>query len=148
MTPHPSARLLTTAFYAFYDLHRPAYHAYAAARLPHEEALISVAQLFDVVASNWTTIVTKPRPSAWAWEEHTRTIARRSGRAATPAEDTALLHDELLLSIDHIATITGTEPATVTALLAAAHRGHPRRPVPARSAKPAGRRWLAPCRFA
>ncbi len=132
----PSAQLLTTTFYAFYDLHRPAYHAYAAARLPEEEAQISVTQLFDLVAGNWTTIVTTPRPSAWAWAKHTTTVARRSGRTPTPAEDAALLHDELRLSIDRIATITGTEPATVTALLAAARRGRLRRPATARPARP------------
>ena len=48
----PTASVLTTAFYAFYDLHRPACHAYAAARLPREEAQLSVTQLFDLIASN------------------------------------------------------------------------------------------------
>lgn len=91
----PTASVLTTAFYAFYDLHRPAYHAYAAARLPREEAQLSVNQLFDFIASNWTWLMTKQRPSAWAWDRHTRAVARRAGRASTPAEDTALLHDHL-----------------------------------------------------
>ncbi|AIS02508.1 hypothetical protein [Streptomyces glaucescens] len=118
----PTASVLTTAFYAFYDLHRPAYHAYAAARLPREEAQLSVTQLFDLIASNWTWLMTEQRPSAWAWEKHTRAVARRTGRTPTPAEDTALLHDHLRLSIDRIATITGTDPAQVTTLLAAAHR--------------------------
>ncbi|MBT2409620.1 hypothetical protein J7I94_03460 [Streptomyces sp. ISL-12] len=123
MKPAPPApTLLTTAFYAFCDLHRPAYHAYAAARLPLEEARLSVTQLFDLIASNWTRIMAEQHPSAWAWSEHTRAVARRAGRAPTPAEDTALLHDELRLSIDRIATITGTDPARVTALLAAARR--------------------------
>ncbi|MEU2226444.1 hypothetical protein [Streptomyces sp. NPDC018347] len=121
LTP-PAAGVLTTAFYAFYDLHRPAYHAYAAAHLPPEEAQLSVAQLFDLIASNWTSIMTGQCPSAWAWEEHTRAVAHRAGHTPTPAEDTALLHDHLCLSIDRIATITGTDPARVTALLAAAHR--------------------------
>ncbi|GGZ22568.1 hypothetical protein GCM10010300_77720 [Streptomyces olivaceoviridis] len=61
-------------------------------------------------------------PTAWAWEKHTRAVAHRAGRTPTPAEDTALLHDDLRLSIDRIATITGTDPARVTALLAAARR--------------------------
>lgn len=117
-----SAPLLTTAFYAFYDLHRPAYHAYASARLPEEEAQLSVSQLFDLVANNWSLIMTDPHPSAWAWEKHTRTVAQRSGRTFTPSEDAVLLHDGLRMSIDRIATITGTEPATITALLATAHR--------------------------
>ena len=120
--------LLTNSFYAFYDLHRPSYHAYAAARLPREEAQIAVSHLFDLVASNWTTIVAEPRPSAWAWERHTRTIAHRSGRTLTAAENTSLLYDDLMLSIDQIATMTGTEPATVTALLAAARRCAARTP--------------------
>jgi hypothetical protein len=118
----PTASVLTTAFYAFYDLHRPAYHAYAAARLPREEAQLSVNQLFDLIASNWTWLMTNQRPSAWAWDRHTRAIARRAGRISTPAEDAALLHDHLRLSIDRIATVTGTDPARVTTLLAAAHR--------------------------
>ncbi|MFF3505355.1 hypothetical protein [Streptomyces sp. NPDC003247] len=124
----PTASVLTTAFYAFYDLHREAYHAYAAARLPQEEAQLSVTQLFDLIANNWTWLMTEQRPSAWAWEEHIRAIARRAGRTSTPAEDTALLHDGLRLSIDRIATITGTDPARVTTLLAAARR--PDRPAP------------------
>ncbi|MET9176566.1 hypothetical protein ACNFR7_10475 [Streptomyces sp. RM1] len=123
MKPTPRAvSVLTTAFYAFYDLHRPAYHAYAAARLPQEEAELAVTQLFNVIASHWTWVITKERPSAWAWEEHTRTVARRTGHTPTPAEDTALLHDDLRLSIDRIATITGTAPGRVTALLAEARR--------------------------
>ncbi|MGW1171361.1 hypothetical protein [Streptomyces sp. NPDC001153] len=118
----PAASVLTTAFYAFYDLHRPAYQAYATARLPQEEAQLSVTQLFDLVASNWTWLMTEQCPSAWAWEEHTRAVARRAGRTPSPAEDTVLLHDDLCLSIDRIATITGTDTARVTALLAAARR--------------------------
>ncbi|MEU3862225.1 hypothetical protein AB0F03_33600 [Streptomyces sp. NPDC028722] len=61
-------------------------------------------------------------PSAWVWQEHTRAVARRAGRTPTPAEDTALLYDDLRLSIDRIATITGTAPARVTTLLAVARR--------------------------
>ncbi|MFB7852682.1 hypothetical protein ACFC34_37495 [Streptomyces sp. NPDC056053] len=114
--------VLTHAFYAFYDLHRPAYHAYAAARLSPEEAQIAVTHLFDLVAGNWTAIVAERRPSAWAWNTHTRTVARRTGRTFTAAEDASLLHDQLRLSIGQIATVTGTEPATVTALLATARR--------------------------
>ncbi|MGW0608680.1 hypothetical protein [Streptomyces sp. NPDC002640] len=117
------AALLTISFYAFYDLHHPVYHAYAAARLPPEEARISVCHLFSLVARDWATIVTAPRPSAWAWGHLTRTVARRSGRGVlTPAEDAALLHDDLQLSIDKIATVTGADTAAVTALLAAARR--------------------------
>ncbi|WP_221354617.1 hypothetical protein [Streptomyces beigongshangae] len=122
----PASSLLTHAFYAFYDLHRPAYHAYAAARLPPEEAQLSVTQLFDLIAGNWTWIMTQ-HPSAWAWKEHTRAVAYRAGRLPTPAEDAALLHDDLCLSLDRIATITGTDPAQVTALLAAARRIRHRR---------------------
>ncbi|MFH9659684.1 hypothetical protein ACH4NF_18125 [Streptomyces sp. NPDC017248] len=118
----PTSAVLTTAFHAFCDLHRPVYHAYAAARLPQEEAQVSVAQLFDLVAGNWTWVMTRRCPSAWAWERHTRAVAQRAGRTPSPAEDTALLHDDLRLSIDRIATITGSDPARVTALLAAARR--------------------------
>ncbi|WP_331735689.1 hypothetical protein [Streptomyces sp. NBC_00057] len=121
MKPAP-ATVLTNAFYAFYDLHRPAYHAYAEAHLPAEEAQIAVSHLFNLVADNWTTVISERHPSEWAWKRHTRTVARRSGRTHTAAEDASLLHDQLLLNIDQIATVTGSEPATVTALLAAAHR--------------------------
>ncbi|MET9535335.1 hypothetical protein ABZY02_33055 [Streptomyces sp. NPDC006649] len=124
MKPVPPT-VLTNAFYAFYDLHRPAYHAYAAAHLALEEAQLAVSHLFNVVAGNWTTVVRERHPAAWAWERHTRTIAHRSGHALTAAEEASLLHDHLLLSIDQIATATGTEPAAVSALLAAAHRAIP-----------------------
>lgn len=114
--------MLTNAFYAFYELHRPAYAAFAAARLPPEEAQIAVSHLFSLVADNWTTVVTERHPSAWAWERHTQVIARRSGRTTTVVEDISLLHHQLLLSVDQIASLTGTEAATVAALLAAADR--------------------------
>ncbi|WP_097966319.1 hypothetical protein [Streptomyces sp. or20] len=114
--------VLTNAFYAFYDLHRPAYAAFAAARLPAEEAQIAVSYLFSLVADNWTTVVTERHPSAWAWERHTQVIARRSGRTTTVVEDVSLLHHQLLLSVSQIASVTGTEEATVAALLAAADR--------------------------
>ncbi|MFJ9321734.1 hypothetical protein [Streptomyces globisporus] len=118
----PPPAVLTNAFYAFYDLHRPAYYAYAQARLSNEEARIAVAHLFGLVAGRWTSVVNERRPSAWAWERHTQAIARRSGRTTTPDQDVSLLHDHLLLSIGQIAALTGTEPAAVAALLAAADR--------------------------
>ncbi|MER5747099.1 hypothetical protein ABT097_27995 [Streptomyces sp. NPDC002225] len=120
--PPPDVTVLRNSFYAFYDLHRPAYLAYATARLSQEEARIAVACLFELVGGHWTAIVSRQRPSAWAWEQHTRTVDTRNGHALTPAENTALLHHELLLSVDQIATMTGAEPASVTALLAAADR--------------------------
>lgn len=121
MRPAP-ATVLANAFYAFYDLHRPAYHAYAEAHLPPEEAQIAVSHLFNLVADNWTTVVSERHPSEWAWKRHASTVARRSGRTLTAAEDASFFHDQLLLNVDQIATVTGSEPATVTALLAAAHR--------------------------
>ncbi|MFH8993194.1 hypothetical protein [Streptomyces sp. NPDC017940] len=131
MKPATAPSVLSTAFYAFYDLHRPTYHAYAAAHLPPHEALITVTHVFELIAATWTTVVTTPRPSARAWETHTQAIARRTGRTPAPAEDTLLLHDVLRLSIGQIATITGTDDATVAALLAAGRRA---------------RRSLPPCR--
>ncbi|MGC5400765.1 hypothetical protein ACPXCP_34110 [Streptomyces sp. DT20] len=121
MRPVP-ATVLTNAFYAFYDLHRPVYHAYAQAHLPPEEAQVAVSHLFNLVADNWTTVVAERRPSQWAWKRHTDTVARRSGHTLTATEDASLLYDRLLLTVDQIATVTGTEPAAVTALLAAARR--------------------------
>ncbi|MET9535896.1 hypothetical protein ABZY02_36045, partial [Streptomyces sp. NPDC006649] len=117
---HPHQRLLR--LHAFYDVHRPAYHAYAAAHLSPEEAQLAVSHLFNLVADNWTTVVCERHPAAWAWGKHTRTVAHRSGRVLIAVEDAFLLHDQLLLSIDQIATMTGTELAAVSALLAAAHR--------------------------
>ncbi|MFF3531445.1 hypothetical protein ACFYX5_32690 [Streptomyces rubiginosohelvolus] len=120
MKPPPA--VLTNAFYAFYDLHRPAYYAFAQARLSTEEARVAVAHLFSLVADNWTSVVNERCPSAWAWERHTQVIARRSGRTTTPVQDISLLHDQLLFSIGEIAALTGTDAATVAALLAAAYR--------------------------
>ncbi|MDJ1645380.1 hypothetical protein [Streptomyces pakalii] len=114
--------VLTNAFYAFYDLHRPAYYAFAEAHLSAEEARVAVAYLFSLVADNWTSVVNERCPSAWAWERHTQVIARRSGHTTTPVQDVSLLHDQLLLSIGQIAALTGTEAATVAVLLAAADR--------------------------
>jgi len=125
MTTTVSPAVLTTAFYAFCDTHRPVYLAYAAARLEPEDAHLAVACLFDLIASNWSEIVKTPHPAAWAWRQHTHTVARRSGRPTTAADDAALLHERLGLSVDQIATVTGTEPAAVTALLAAARRRRP-----------------------
>jgi DNA-directed RNA polymerase specialized sigma24 family protein len=118
----PSPAVLTNAYYAFYDLHRPAYHAYAAAHLPTEEARIATSKLFETVASTWTSVVAERCPSAWAWQRFTQTVARCSGRTSTAVKDTHLLHHKLRLSIDQIATVTGTEPATVCAHLATARR--------------------------
>ncbi|WP_406163821.1 hypothetical protein OG298_43975 (plasmid) [Streptomyces sp. NBC_01005] len=118
----PSPAVLTNAYYAFYDLHRPTYHAYAAAHLPTEEARIATSKLFETVASTWTSVVAERRPSACAWQWFTQTVARRSGRTSTAIEDTHLLHHKLMLSVDQIATVTGAEPATVCARLAAPRR--------------------------
>ncbi|MFB8026850.1 MULTISPECIES: hypothetical protein [unclassified Streptomyces] len=120
----PSLGVLTTAFWGFYELHRPAYLAYAATHLPPEEAQIAVSHLFDLVASTWTTVVAEQQPSAWAWERLTHTVARRSGRATTAMEDMYVLRDGLLLSIEQIAMLTGTESAAVISRLAAARRNH------------------------
>lgn len=134
MKPAPPT-VLTNSFYAFYDLNRPAYRDYAQARLAPEEAQIAVAHVFDLVASHWSTIVREPDPAAWAWQRHTQTVSRRSGRTLTPIEETLLLHEELRLSIDKIATVTGIEPAAVSTRLAAARR-HPDK-VPGQPATPA-----------
>ncbi|WP_179889188.1 hypothetical protein [Streptomyces sp. f51] len=83
---------------------------------------MAVAHLFSLVADNWTSVVNERCPSAWAWERYTQVSARRSGRTPTPAQDISLLHDHLLFSIREIATLTGTDAATVAALPAAADR--------------------------
>ncbi|MEV5582710.1 hypothetical protein AB0L39_29635 [Streptomyces parvus] len=103
---------------AFYDLHRPAYYAFTAARLPSEEARVAVSRLFSLVADNWTSVVNERCPSAWAWERHTQVIARRGGRTTTPVQDISLLHGQLRFSVGETAALTGTDAA----LLAAADR--------------------------
>ncbi|MEU6363208.1 hypothetical protein [Streptomyces albidoflavus] len=118
-------KVLATGYYAFYDLHRPTYHAYAAAHLSPEEAQIAVANVFALVAENWTSIVTEQHPARWAWAQHTRTVARRSGHTPTRVQDACLLHDRLHLTVDQIATTTGQDPAAVTTLLAAGDRSDP-----------------------
>ncbi|MYT76547.1 hypothetical protein YW3DRAFT_07276 [Streptomyces sp. MnatMP-M77] len=52
----------------------------------------------------------------------TRAVTRRGARPTTLAENIALLRDGLQLSVDQIATLTGREVATVTALHAPADR--------------------------
>ncbi|PAX88624.1 hypothetical protein CLM85_03770 [Streptomyces albidoflavus] len=42
--------MLATGYYAFYDLHRPTYHAYAAAHLSPEEAQIATTTGQDPAA--------------------------------------------------------------------------------------------------
>ncbi|TXS35200.1 hypothetical protein [Streptomyces sp. t39] len=124
--PRPSCTLLANAFDAFYDFHRPLYLAHAHASLPPDEARIVVSLLFDLVASAWSTIVADRRPAARVWDLHTQALARRT-RPTTPIEETVLLHEQLHLSIDHISTVTGRDPATITAHLAAGRRTQCRR---------------------
>lgn len=120
-----SVKVLATSYYAFYDLHRPTYHAYASAHLSPEEAQIAVVTAFALVAEDWTSIVTEQHPARWAWTQHTRTVARRSGHTPTRVQDACLLHDHLHLTVNQIATTTGQDPAAVTALLAAGDRSDP-----------------------
>ncbi|MFG2409907.1 ATP-dependent DNA ligase [Streptomyces brevispora] len=47
----------------------------------------AVSHLFDLVASNWTSVVCEPDLAAWAWQRHTHAMARRSGRTLTAAEE-------------------------------------------------------------
>ncbi|MBZ2410774.1 hypothetical protein HX747_30590 [Streptomyces sp. L06] len=140
-----SVKVLTNGFYAFYDLHRPVYHAYATAHLPPEEAQIAVGMTFAVVVENWTSVVTERHPARWAWSHHTRTVARRCGHTPTAIEVTRLLHDDLHMTIDQIATVTGTDRAAVLAHLVAADRAvapHRRRPRPrARPSVSPEERW-------
>lgn len=121
MLRHPPG-MLTTSFYAFYDLHRPAYLAYAGALLPAYEAPVAVEHTLTLVAHHWLTVVTMPSPSAWAWNVHTATIAHRTHVRRTQTEDTVLLHEDLGLSIDRIATVTGTSTATAVTQLQHARR--------------------------
>ncbi|MEU1129554.1 hypothetical protein ABZ383_06755 [Streptomyces sp. NPDC005900] len=137
--------MLSTAFRAFYEQHRPGYFAYAAARLPDGEAHVAVAHTFALIAADWPTAVTRPSPAAYAWNLHTHYVTSRTGTSTSREQDTALMHDHLHLTIDRIATLTGTEPATVAARLATARRCAGRRhgtqdsvPSSARGPVPAG----------
>ncbi|MEU7647294.1 hypothetical protein [Streptomyces huasconensis] len=114
--------MLSAAFRAFYEQHRAGYFAYAAARLPDEEARIAVAHTFALIAANWPTAVTRPNPAAYAWNLHTHYVTARTGTSTSHEQDTALMYERLHLTIDRIATLTGTEPAAVTARLATARR--------------------------
>lgn len=114
--------ILSAAFRAFYEQHRTGYFAYAAARLSDEEARVAVAHTFALIAADWPTAVTRPNPAAYAWSLHTHYVTARTGTSTSREQDTALMYDCLHLTIDRIATLTGTEPATVTARLATARR--------------------------
>ncbi|MFF8702969.1 hypothetical protein ACF067_28335 [Streptomyces albidoflavus] len=120
-----SVKVLANGYYAFYDLHRPTYHAYATAHLSPEEAQIAVANVFALVAENWTSIVTEQHPARWGWTRHTRTVARRSGHIPTRVQDACLLHERLHLAVKQISTTTGQDPANDTTLLAAGERSDP-----------------------
>ncbi|MFG3370358.1 hypothetical protein ACGF0K_36080 [Streptomyces sp. NPDC048156] len=114
--------MLSAAFRAFCDLHRAGYFAYAAARLSRDEAKVAVAHTFALIAGDWPTAVNRPNPAAYAWHLHTRYVTSCTGKTTSREQDAALMHDRLNLTVDRIATLTGTEPAAVTAMLAAAHR--------------------------
>lgn len=119
----PAVKMLSDAFQAFCELHRPGYLAYAEARLPAEEAQLAVAHIFALIAADWPRAVTKPNPAAYAWDLHTRFVtARTGGTRRDPRQDTLLLYERLHLTVERIAALTGSEPAAVTATLAAAQR--------------------------
>ncbi|SCF67635.1 hypothetical protein [Streptomyces sp. Ncost-T10-10d] len=117
-----SVVVLSAAFRAFYDLRHASYLAYTAARLPADEVPVAVSHTFGLVAANWTTAVARPSPAAYAWNLHTSYVVGRTGTRTNQKGDVALMHDDLHLPVDRIATLTGKETATVTALLSAAHR--------------------------
>ncbi|WP_338704000.1 hypothetical protein V2W30_39555 (plasmid) [Streptomyces sp. Q6] len=118
----PAVKMLSDAFLAFYELQQPGYLAYAAAHLPADEARIAVAHTFALIAADWPRAVTEPNPAAYAWDLHTHFVTVRTGTSSNPQQDTLLLHERLHLTVARIADLTGSEPAVVTATLAAAHR--------------------------
>jgi hypothetical protein len=115
-----SVTMLSTAFRAFYDLHKPGYLAYAAARLPRDEAVLAVAHTFGLIAADWSSAVARRNPAAYAWQLHTRYVSAVTGAPCTRADEARLLHDGLHLTVNRIATLTGNDPAAVTVLLASA----------------------------
>ncbi|MFJ3848350.1 hypothetical protein ACIPV3_30230 [Streptomyces albidoflavus] len=113
--------LLTTTFYAFLDLNRPAYQAYASALLPETEATIAVEHSLGLIARDWTAIMEWRNPAARGWEVLTTTIAYRTGRPRATVEDVDLLHG-LGVSVARISAVTGLVGEVVTAHLRAARR--------------------------
>ncbi|MFD8778488.1 hypothetical protein [Streptomyces sp. NPDC059916] len=118
----PAVRMLSDAFQAFYEFHQPGYLAYAAAHLSDDEARIAVTHTFSLIAADWPQTVTQPNPAAYAWDLHTHFVTARTGTHNDPQQDTLLLYECLHLTIERIAALTGSEPAAVAALLAAAQR--------------------------
>ncbi|MGX9923566.1 hypothetical protein ACWIG4_27375 [Streptomyces sp. NPDC002248] len=114
--------LLTTTFYAFHDLQRPVYYAYARALLPPEEATVAVEHTLGLLAGTWSTVVSKPSPAAEAWSHLSTIVAHRTRHTRTTAEDITLLY-ALGMPPATIATATGlTPPAVVAQLLATSSR--------------------------
>ncbi|MFF3750582.1 hypothetical protein ACFYYH_09000 [Streptomyces sp. NPDC002018] len=118
--PHRLATL-STAFSAFCDLHRPGYLAYAEARLPTAEAEIAVTHVLGLIATEWAATMRRPSPAAYAWERLTAFVAMRAGEHPSRTEDAGFMYDNLDFTIDKIATLTGTDPGKVTAMIAARH---------------------------
>lgn len=113
---------LAMAFSGFYDLQRPGYLAYAAARLSSGEAEVAVACAFGLVAADWPTAMTRASPAAYAWSLHTAYLATRTGSCPSREEDAVLLYESLGFSVAEIATLTGADSAAVSAMLSAAFR--------------------------
>ncbi|WPO76224.1 hypothetical protein [Streptomyces sp. KN37] len=93
-----------------------------------QEARVAVAHTFALIAADWPAAVARPNPAAYAWNLHTHYVTART--STSQEQDTAPMYDRLHLTIDRIATLTGTEPAAVTARLATARRRARRRAAP------------------
>ncbi|HEY9327079.1 MAG TPA: hypothetical protein VIS09_02370 [Streptomyces sp.] len=118
---------LPPAFCAFYSLLRTGYQAYATLHVDPTTAENLVADTFGHLATYWPTVVARPNPTAHAWQLLTARIDILTGRRTRPTglqDDSVLFHDVLHYPADTIALLTGHEPATITALLAAAQRQH------------------------
>ncbi|WP_405691239.1 hypothetical protein [Streptomyces sp. NBC_00057] len=116
--PQPSTAPALPAFCALYSL------------LLHVGPITAhslIADTFGHLATHWPTIVARPNPTAHAWQLLTARLAVLTGQRPCPEaialqDDSVLLHDILHYPTDTITTLTGQEPATITTLLAAAHR--------------------------
>ncbi|MFC9753680.1 hypothetical protein [Streptomyces sp. NPDC056921] len=124
--PQPNLGL-PPAFCAFYSLLQAGYQAYAALHVDPTTAENLVADTFGHLATHWPTVVARPNPTSHAWQLLTARLTILTNQRPRPTaeslqDDSVLFHHVLHYPATTIASLTGQEPATITALLAAAQR--------------------------
>ncbi|MGW7603213.1 hypothetical protein [Streptomyces antimycoticus] len=106
------------AFQAFYALHHARYSAYAQAHLTTSEAEAVVGETFGNLVTHWPYIVSRPNPTAHAWQQLVDHVHSRSPRLPLPARSplhyaTLILHHILGYPIKDTADATGQEPSKI-----------------------------------